>query len=72
MTAIQFHRPKPGEQFTDAHGALVRIDAVYYETQREVFRISWLDVDAPQGRRGGQIERHGDGWRLYAESEGAR
>jgi hypothetical protein len=62
---VQFHRPRPGERFTAASGAIVRIDQVYHETRREVFRVSWLDPDAPQGRRGGQIERAGEGWRLY-------
>lgn len=63
---VQYHRPKVGEHFTNAHGDTVRIDAVHYETRREVFRVTYLDPEAPQGRRGLQIERDEDGgWRQW-------
>jgi hypothetical protein len=67
MSAVQYHRPHPGDHFTNAHGERVTIDAVFYETQREVFRVSWLDKESPRGRRGGQIGRDGDGWRLFRD-----
>ena len=64
--SLQLHRPQIGEHFVNAHGDQVRIDAVHYETRREVFRVSWPDPDSPVGRRGCQVCRDGDaGWRQW-------
>lgn len=63
MTGIQYHRPLPFETLTDAGGKEHVIEKVWYETRREVFRVTWLDPDAPEGKRGCQIMRgENDEW----------
>ena len=63
MTNVQYHKPQIGESVCLASGETVRIETVYYETERGVFRVTWLDPSATIGRRGCQITRgDGDDW----------
>lgn len=62
MIRPQLHRPQVGEWFVAASGRQIQIEAVHYETRREVFRVTYPDGDAIQGRRGCLVMRDGAGW----------